>query len=44
MTAASLGIRTVDVGTPMLSMHSCREMTSTADVPRMIAVLRAFFA
>lgn len=43
MTAASLGIRTVDVGTPMLSMHSCREMAATADVPRMISVLGAFF-
>lgn len=43
ITAASLGIRTVDVGNPMLAMHSCREMAAAADVPKMIAVLRAYF-
>ena len=39
ITAARLGIRTVDVGNPMLSMHSCREMAATADVEPMIRVL-----
>ena len=43
ITAARLGVRTVDVGNPMLSMHSCREMAGTADVAPMIAVLVAFF-
>jgi len=43
ITAARVGIRTVDVGNPMLSMHSCREMAGTADVEPMIDVLRAFF-
>lgn len=43
LSAARLGIRTVDVGNPMLSMHSCREMAAAADVAPMIAVLRAFF-
>lgn len=43
ITAARLGIRTVDVGNPMLSMHSCREMAGTADVGPMIEVLGAFF-
>jgi aspartyl aminopeptidase len=43
ITAARLGVRTVDVGNPMLSMHSCREMAGTADVEPMIAVLQAFF-
>jgi len=42
ITAARIGIRTVDVGNPMLSMHSCREMAGTADVEPMINVLRAF--
>jgi len=42
ITAARIGIRTVDVGNPMLSMHSCREMAGTADVAPMIAVLRSF--
>jgi aspartyl aminopeptidase len=44
ITAARLGIRTVDVGNPMLSMHSCREMAGVADVAPMIAVLTRFFA
>jgi aspartyl aminopeptidase len=42
ITAARVGIRTVDVGNPMLSMHSCREMAGTADVEPMIDVLRSF--
>jgi aspartyl aminopeptidase len=32
ITAAELGMATVDVGAPMLSMHSCREMAGTLDV------------
>jgi aspartyl aminopeptidase len=43
ITAASLGMRVVDVGNPMLSMHSCRELSGAADVAKMIAVLRVFF-
>ena len=43
ISAARVGIRTVDVGNPMLSMHSCREMSGTADVGPMIDVLSAFF-
>jgi aspartyl aminopeptidase len=42
ISAARVGIRTVDVGSPMLSMHSCREMAGTADVEPMIDVLRLF--
>ncbi|MEZ4215670.1 MAG: M18 family aminopeptidase [Myxococcota bacterium] len=44
ITAARLGVRTVDVGNPMLSMHSCREMAGAADVAPMIAVLGAFYS
>ena len=44
ITAARLGVRTVDVGNPMLSMHSCREMAGVADVTPMIDVFRCFFA
>jgi aspartyl aminopeptidase len=44
ISAARVGIRTVDVGNPMLSMHSCREMAGAADVAPMIAVLTEFFS
>jgi len=39
ITAARLGVATVDVGAPMLSMHSCREMCGADDVPLSIAAL-----
>jgi aspartyl aminopeptidase len=42
ITAARVGIPTVDVGNPMLSMHSCREMAGSADVAPMIRVLTRF--
>ena len=42
ITAARTGIRTVDVGNPMLSMHSCREMAGASDVEPMIDVLCSF--
>ena len=44
ITAARVGLPTVDVGNPMLSMHSCREMAGTADVAPMIDVLERFYA
>ncbi len=40
--SAQLGIPTVDAGTPMLSMHSAREMCGSEDQASMIAVLREF--
>jgi aspartyl aminopeptidase len=43
ITAARVGIPTVDVGNPMLSMHSCREMAGAADVEPMIDVLRLHY-
>lgn len=43
ISAARVGIRTVDVGNPMLSMHSIREMAGSADVDPMIDVLVEFF-
>jgi aspartyl aminopeptidase len=43
ISSARVGLRTVDVGNPMLSMHSCREMAGTADVEPMIRVLAAYF-
>lgn len=41
LTASTVGIRTVDVGNPMLSMHSCREMCAADDHEPMIRVLAA---
>jgi aspartyl aminopeptidase len=40
ITAAALGMATVDVGAPMLSMHSCREMAGTLDVHLAIETFR----
>jgi aspartyl aminopeptidase len=43
IAAARVGVRTVDVGSPMLAMHSCRELAGSADVAPMIDVLAAHF-
>ena len=43
LTAMRLGLSTVDVGSPMLGMHSCRELASSADVPLMVAAMAACF-
>lgn len=44
ITAGVVGLRAVDVGNPMLSMHSIREMAACADVGAMQKVLDKFFA
>ncbi|MEU9762772.1 M18 family aminopeptidase [Streptomyces sp. NPDC047985] len=42
LTAARLGVTTVDVGVPGLSMHSARELCGAADPGHLTAVLGAF--
>jgi aspartyl aminopeptidase len=44
LTATRLGLATVDVGNPMLGMHSCRELASAVDVPLMTSALTACFS
>jgi aspartyl aminopeptidase len=43
ITAALTGIKTVDVGNPMLSMHSIREMAAVLDHTMMIGALAELF-
>jgi len=44
LTAAQLGIPTVDVGAPQLAMHSARELCGVADVGFLRAAMQAFLA
>ncbi len=41
--SANLGIPTVDIGEPMLSMHSIREMMAASDHEDMIKLVKALF-
>ncbi|KAA0979367.1 M18 family aminopeptidase [Paeniglutamicibacter gangotriensis] len=44
LTATRLGIRTVDVGIALLSMHSARELCGVEDPLRLAKISTAFFA
>ncbi len=44
ITSTLLGVPTADVGNPMLSMHSCREMAGVDDPAMMERLMGAFFA
>ncbi|MGF4044246.1 M18 family aminopeptidase [Paenarthrobacter nitroguajacolicus] len=43
LTATRLGIRTVDVGIPLLSMHSARELCGVEDAKSLATVAEQFF-
>lgn len=43
ITATRLGIRTVDVGIPILSMHSARELAGVSDLWDLTRVAEAYF-
>lgn len=44
ITATRLGLRTVDVGIPILSMHSARELAGVSDLHDLTRVAESFFA
>ena len=44
ITSARLGIRSVDVGSPLWAMHSIRESAGVSDHGYMISVMKRFFA
>lgn len=43
ITAARLGMRTIDIGVAQLAMHSIRELAGTADQKLLIDALRGFY-
>jgi len=44
LTAAGIGVRTLDIGVPTFAMHSIRELAGAADTGHLLAALKAFFA
>ncbi|KAJ2227307.1 hypothetical protein H4R99_006950 [Coemansia sp. RSA 1722] len=44
MLSAQLGLRTIDIGNPLLSMHSIREVCGTDDVGMSVKLFERFFS
>lgn len=44
IAASHLGIRSVDIGTPMLAMHSARELMAVQDFVYTVDAMKAFFS
>jgi aspartyl aminopeptidase len=44
LTAANIGVRTLDIGVPTFAMHSIRELAGAGDTGHLLAALKAFFA
>lgn len=44
ITAAEIGVRTIDVGVPTLAMHSIRELAGSQDAFNLFRLCNAFFA
>ena len=43
LTAAEIGVRTIDIGVPQWAMHSIREVAGTRDAFNLSRILRRFF-
>ena len=43
LTAAEIGVRTLDIGVPTLAMHSVRELAGSEDAYNLWRVLRRFY-
>ena len=43
LTAAEIGVRTLDIGVPQFAMHSVRELAGTADAFNLSRILRRFY-
>ena len=42
ITAAELGVKTIDIGVPQFAMHSIRELAGCADVVNTIEIFKCF--